>query len=158
MRDLEYEREMERENERRRKKAEEIKKKKEREAKLRQIAEERRKIEAKKRQDAEKAIRDLAKKMEWKLKDFMFHPESFHIYKPGTNDIIKLDILENGTVRVDMRGRTISAANHPSSDAFFNNLADMLKGTWKTVARGLLLGGNQHAHAHEHNHAHGHHH
>jgi hypothetical protein len=146
MRDLEYEREKERENERRRKDREEVKRRQK----------ERQELEKKRREKAEATIREQAKKMNWLLKEFQFHPGSFHMYKPGTKDKFKIDVFEDGVVRVDMRGVVISPENHPQVDAFMNNLRDILKGTWRTVSKSL--GAHSHAEgvAHTHTHAHGH--
>lgn len=144
MRDLEYEREREREDERKREKEKERKKREK----------ERMELEKRRRDKAEATIREQAKKMQWLLKEFQFHPGSFHMYKPGSKDKFKIDVLEDGTVRVDMRGVTISPQNHPQVDAFMANLKDILKGTWRTIA--TSIGAHTHAEgvAHEHTHAH----
>jgi hypothetical protein len=65
--------------------------------------------------------------------------------------------MEDGVIRADLRGVFITPQNHPVVEAFFNNLRDTLKGTWRTVAKGLASSvGNAHSHSHTHARTHTH--
>jgi hypothetical protein len=141
-RDLEYEKEVEREEERKRKEKQKRKKQ----------------LEKERREKALQVIKEQAAKLKWILtkEKSPFHQNEFTMTKPGSKDLMKIKVNDDGTVTVDTPG-TISPQNHPSADAFMATVADILKGKWAVVERyisGTLNRTGAHSHDHAHTHFH----
>jgi hypothetical protein len=142
MRQLEYQKQ--KEEERKRKRARE----KEAEDKKREA--EKKKLEKERYEKAIKTIKEYNGKLGW-LVSSTGHPGKFRVTKPGSNDLMELEVMKNGKVRTNTPGM-ISQANHASADAFMDGLAKTLKGTWKIITRHFhgVTGGHVHTHTHEH--------
>jgi hypothetical protein len=113
----------------------------------------RKKRSAKKKRRNNKAIKSIKEwngKLGWLVKE-TGQAGKFRVTKPGSDDLMELEVTKSGRVRTNTPG-AISQGNHASADAFMDGLAKKLKGTWKIITRHFhgAAGGHVHNHMHEH--------
>jgi hypothetical protein len=145
MRQMEYEKEQLKEQERKRKiilarQRERILERKKQEA-------EQRKREKERYDKAVRTIKVQSMGMGWLVTTV--GKGKFKVTKPYSNDLMEINVLKDGRIQVNTPGK-ISMPNHASADKILDSIAQKLKGKWNVLKRHFhgVTEGVRHTHTH----------